>query len=156
MLSIKKTDVMRTRGQRSTDHWTGTEEIDYPHFDVWQSHNPADNCWCLNIKLSAEQEPIEVRGLHSLGAAEECVEGVLEASDYLLPANKDGPTVSVLHKTEPLTFQLYVKFIKDNIRLHRQKWAAFWHTLLSRISPPSNQDSAVGIKANERKNAFNL
>jgi hypothetical protein len=153
MLSIQKTDRMITECQRNADYWTGTEEIDYPHFDAWQSDNPADNCWCLNISLSADQEPIEVRGLHSPRAVEEFAAGFQNAS-YLQAANIDNTIVSVSDKTEPLTFQLYVKFIKDNIRLHRQKWAALWGTLFSRTCQPPDQDAAVETTTNQRENAF--
>ena len=111
---------------------------------------------CLNLKLSAEQEPIEIRGLYSPEAVSRCVEGFLRASDCLPAANANGTTAGVSNEIEPLTFQLYIKFIKDNIRLVRQKWTTLWHTLLSQISQSSHQDSAVETTTNQREKALNL
>ena len=59
------------------DCWTGTTEIAYPRFEAWQSNDDIDNCWCLNIRRSAGQEPITVRKLQSLGAAVEFIKGFL-------------------------------------------------------------------------------
>lgn len=156
MLRIQKTDRMTTKWQPNADHWAGMEKIDYPHFDAWQSDNPTDTGWCLNIQLNAEQEPIEVRGLHSPEAVNECVKGVLRTSDSLPVMSADGTKIGVPNETEPLTFHLYIKFIKDNIRLHRQKWTTLWHTLLSRITQSPEQDSAIETAPNQREKTLNL
>jgi hypothetical protein len=58
-----------------------TTETDYPRFEAWQPDDSKGNCWCLNIRQSADQDPIEIRELPSLGAVEKLVEGFLEESN---------------------------------------------------------------------------
>lgn len=71
---------MTIEWQRNPDNWIGTTEINYPRFEAWQSDNPVNNCWCLNVTRSAGQEPIRVRELPSSRAVETFVEGFMKNS----------------------------------------------------------------------------
>ncbi len=68
---------MTVEWQRTADDRLETVENRYPQFKAWQSDNPANNCWLLNIRLSADREPIKIRELQSPEAVEEFVAGFL-------------------------------------------------------------------------------
>jgi hypothetical protein len=70
---------MTLEWQWNANGWIGTTEINYPQFEAWQSEDSVDNCWCLNIKQKADQEPIKVGEFRSSLAIEEFVEGFLKA-----------------------------------------------------------------------------
>lgn len=64
--------------QRNADNWIGTTKSNYPQFEAWQADCPADNCWCLKIKLNADQEPIKVGEFQGPDAIEDFVAGFLK------------------------------------------------------------------------------
>ena len=66
--------------KRAAKDLTETTDTDYPQFKVWQLDDPKDNGWCLNIRQSAGQAPIEIRELPNLGAVKQIIEGFLEDS----------------------------------------------------------------------------
>ena len=66
--------------QRNADSWIGTAKGNYPQFEAWQSDDPVYSCWCLNIRLGADQEPIKVGDFRSPDAVAAFVQGFLKAS----------------------------------------------------------------------------
>jgi hypothetical protein len=68
--------------QSNADDRIATAENQYLQFKAWQSDNPVDNCWCLDIWQNADQEPIKVCALQSLKAVGEFVRGFLKDSNF--------------------------------------------------------------------------
>src|SRR5210317_1336896 len=60
-----------------------------------------------------------------------------------MAVNVDDTIISVSDKTEPSTFQLFVKFIKDHMRQQWRKWTALWNTLFSGTNQSSDQYTTV-------------
>lgn len=78
---LSGTHQMTAKRQRNAKDLTDTTDTDYPRFEAWQQDDSRDKHWCLNIRQSANQHPIEIRELPSLRAVEKLIEGFLEDSD---------------------------------------------------------------------------
>lgn len=68
---------MEIEWQRHGHNWIGTTAIGYPQFKAWQSDDPCDDHWCLEIRWSDDEEPIKIGALQSPEAVEEIAEGFL-------------------------------------------------------------------------------
>ena len=68
--------------QSNTDDRISTTENHTLKFKAWQSDNPVDNGWCLNIWQNAAEAPIKICALQSLNAVGEFVAGFLKQSNF--------------------------------------------------------------------------
>ena len=90
--------------------------------------------------------------LKSLG--NEATDTLFHSACGSIAANIDDTIVSVSNKTEPSTFQLFVKFIKDHIRQQWRKWTPLRDTLFGETDQSAYQNAAIEITTNQRENAF--
>ncbi len=67
--------------QRNADDRMETTENHDPQFKIWQTDDPVDNFWNLDIWRNANQEAIRVCGLQSPEDAEKFVIGFLRDPD---------------------------------------------------------------------------